>query len=222
MEIKINLKIMIENNHTNFKFPSKFFITGTDTGIGKTVISAILAVGLNADYYKPIQSGLEEISDTEWMRKKTGLKNNSFFDETYLLTKPLSPHASSKIDGITIEMSKFKLPITTNHLIVEGAGGLLVPLNDKDYIIDLIKHFKLPTLLVVRSGLGTINHTLLSLNSLRDKGIEILGVVMNGNKNQGNKEAIEQYGRVKVIAEIENLEIIDQNSLSGAFNKYFK
>lgn len=194
---------------------SKFFITGTDTGIGKTLVSAILMRGLRAAYWKPIQSGIEEITDTQWMLEKTTLPNHHFLPESYVLSRPLSPHASAKIDNVSIELDKILLPQTANqfdHLIVEGAGGLYVPLNEKEYMIDLIQKLNIPVILVVRSGLGTINHSLLSIKTLQQHHIPIAGIVMNGELNKSNKEAIEFYGKVKVIAELEMIEeeITDQ------------
>lgn len=204
-------------------FPGRIFITGTDTGIGKTLVSALLLSGLRGKYWKPVQSGLEDITDTEWVREKTGLDDSHFFPETYRLKKPLSPHASALADGVRIELNKFKVPETGygETLIIEGAGGLLVPLNERELMIDLIKRCNAPALIVARSGLGTINHTLLSLNQLRAEGIEILGVIMNGPWNGSNRDAIESFGNVEVIAEIENIEDINPESLKDGFRKYF-
>jgi dethiobiotin synthetase len=203
-------------------FSEKLFITGTDTGIGKTVVSAMLTKGLGATYWKPVQSGLKEETDTEAVKRLTGLPSSHFKEETYRLTEPLSPHASAAIDGIEIEMDAFEIPdFNTKHLIIEGAGGVLVPLNDKNLIIDLMAQLDIPALVVARSGLGTLNHTLLTIEALRSRDISILGVIMNGPKNESNKKAIEKYGNVKVLAELENIERLDSNSLSSTFNKFF-
>ncbi len=204
-------------------FPGRIFITGTDTGIGKTLVSAMLLTGLEAKYWKPVQSGLEDITDTDWVKEKTGLDDSRFFPETYRLKQPLSPHASAEADGVRIELNDFKIPETGDDetLIIEGAGGLLVPLNERELMIDLIKRFNAPALIVARSGLGTINHTLLTVNQLRIDGIEILGVVMNGPRSRSNRDAIEAFGKVKVIAEIENIEDISPESLKEGFRKHF-
>ena len=204
-------------------FPGRIFVTGTDTGIGKTMVSAILLAGLNGKYWKPVQSGLEDITDTEWVREKTGLDETHFFTETYRLRKPLSPHASAEADGLHIELNNFKIPHTGRgeHLIIEGAGGIMVPLNEKELMIDLIKKSNAPALVVTRSTLGTINHTLLSINQLRSYKIDIAGVVMNGPVNSSNRDAIEQFGNVKVIAEIEEIKDINPASLKNIFKKYF-
>lgn len=201
-------------------FPSAFFVTGSDTGIGKTVVSALLTLGLNGSYWKPIQSGLEEETDTQFVKRVTGLPETHFIEERYRLSEPLSPQASSAIDGVEIHMNDFRLPrYITGHLIVEGAGGLLVPINNEEMIIDLIRHLKLPVLLVVRSELGTLNHTFLSLEALRSRKIPVFGVVMNGPKNPGNREAIENYGDVEVIAELEQLEEVNSVRLQNTFIK---
>ena len=209
---------------TQHTWPRCLFVTGTDTDIGKTVISTILMVGLDAAYWKPIQSGLENITDIEWIREKTGLPKARFFPETYRLKLPLSPHASAEHDGICINLKSFNLPQIDdhNHLIVEGAGGIMVPLNDRHFMLDLMKHLGLPILLVAPSTLGTINHTLLSLEQLRRHGLEILGVVMNGPKNPGNRKAIEFYGKIKVLAEVEPLPEINSKSLKKAYAQYFE
>ena len=204
-------------------FSGRIFITGTDTGIGKTLVSAILLAGLKGKYWKPVQSGLEDITDTEWVKEKTGLNDTHFFAETYRLRQPLSPHASAEADGVSIELDNFKIPQTGDRetLIIEGAGGIMVPLNKKDLMIDLIKKCNVPALVVARSTLGTINHTLLSINQLRSYGINIAGIVLNGPGNSSNRDAIENFGNVKVIAEIEEIKEINPESLQSCFRKYF-
>lgn len=203
-------------------FPPAFFVTGTDTGIGKTVVSSLLTAGLDATYWKPIQSGLAEETDTDYVRRVTGLPGHRVAEERYRLTEPLSPHASAAIDGVTIRMDDFELPaFDTGHLVVEGAGGLLVPINDEDMIIDLVRHLGLPALLVARSELGTLNHTFLSLEALRDREIDILGVVMNGPRNESNRRAIEKYGDVPVLAELEPLPEVNPRRLKAAWARHF-
>ncbi|NJR38489.1 MAG: dethiobiotin synthase [Leptolyngbyaceae cyanobacterium CSU_1_4] len=203
-------------------FPPKFFITGTDTNIGKTVVSALLTLGLGYAYWKPVQSGLIPITDTEFIRSATGLDSSYFIPERYCLTQPLSPHAAAKIDGVEIILSDFQLPETDKPgLIVEGAGGLMVPLNDQDLMIDLIRSLNLPVCLVTRSTLGTINHTLMSIAILRHAKIPILGVIINGQKNQSNREAIAHYGKVPILAELEPLTTITPETLKTAFQQLF-
>jgi len=205
-------------------FPARFFVAGTDTGIGKTLVSAILMAGQRAAYWKPVQSGLEDLTDTDWVRQVTGFPDHLFVPETYRLHRPLSPHASAAFDGVSIALSAFHLPAqeTFPRLIVEGAGGVMVPLNETHCMADLMKYLDLPVLLVARSSLGTINHTLLSLEKLERSGLEVFGVVMNGPKNQLNKQAIEIYGGIPVVAEVEPLPVIDRKSLTEAYGQYFK
>lgn len=204
-------------------YPSRLFITGTDTGIGKTLVSAILMSGLNARYWKPVQSGLTDITDTEWVQTHTGLDASRFFRESYRLKEPLSPHTSAVLEGVHIDLERFIIPETNEGetLIIEGAGGIMVPLNEKEFMIDLMKRCNAPVILVARSGLGTINHTLLSINQLRYEDIEIFGIVMNGPENKDNRDAIEHFGSVKVIAEIEPMSTITPETLKEGFRKYF-
>lgn len=200
-------------------FPERFFITGTDTGVGKTVVSAILQAGLGYAYWKPVQSGLEEAGDTEVVRSLTGLPAAFFLPEAYRLQLPASPHISAAAEGLKIDMEKLVLPDYQGPLLVEGAGGLMVPLNDTSLMLDLIKRFELPVLLVSRSTLGTINHTLLSLEALRSRQIEVLGVIVNGEKNPANCKAIEHYGKTNVIAQIEPLADLSPQSIMRAFQE---
>ena len=174
------------------------FITGTDTGIGKTVTSAWLCKHWQADYWKPVQSGLEGGSDSQWTAKLSGC---TVHPETHRLTQPLSPHQAADIDGIKIQLNDFELP-KADRLVVEGAGGCMVPLNWRDTMLDLMKHLGSCALLVARSGLGTINHTCLSLQALKSAGVPVLGVVMVGETNPANREAIEHFGEVPVLAEL--------------------
>ena len=204
-------------------FPPGFFVTGTDTDVGKTVVCAILMQGLKAVYWKPVQSGCEHGTDAGWIGRVTGLPPERFADEVYTLSQALSPHAAAAVDGVRIVLSEILPPTPPEkyHLIVEGAGGLLVPLNEKEMMIDLITHLQLPVLLVARSGIGTLNHTLLSIAELRRRYLSILGVVMNGPGNRGNRDAIERYGEVPVVAEIEQLESVDPEGLSSCFRSAF-
>ena len=206
----------------SISLPKQFFVTGTDTDVGKTVISAMLTLGLNASYWKPIQSGTTPCTDTQWVKKMTQLPESHFFSESYCLSQPLSPHASAMLDNVRIDLDKIVMPTLANdssHLVVEGAGGILVPLNENDLVIDLIKKLNIPVLVVCRSGLGTINHTILTLQHLRMHAIPILGVVMNGPKNEGNRKAITHYGQVNVLAEIEPIQDMSALTLLQAFKK---
>ncbi len=203
--------------------PDRLFVAGTDTEVGKTVVSAILVAGTKAVYWKPVQSGTLDSTDTAWVRQKTRLPKGHFLPETYRLSQPLSPHAAAAIDGIHIDLEKVTLPdpSTCPRLIVEGAGGLMVPLNRNAFMLDLILHLKLPVLLVARSTLGTINHTLLSLMALRQRAIPVAGVVMNGARNRINRDAVETYGRVPVVAVLDRLASVDRDGLQKAYHQFF-
>lgn len=203
------------------EFPEKFFITGTDTDVGKTVVSAMLMSGLDATYWKPIQAGLDEETDTKFVQRVSEADASRIISERYRLKTPMSPHGAADIDGVEISLSDFELPeFNTRHLIVEGAGGLIVPINWKDTVLDLIEQLNIPVILVARSTLGTLNHTLLSLKALRDRNIEVMGVILNGPEHQSNKETIEQFGKVPVI-ELKPLISLHKESLLTAFNRSF-
>jgi len=207
----------------DFSLPDRFFITGTDTGVGKTLISSLLMLGLQSCYYKPVQSGTEEDTDTTLVQRLSGLDNSHFLPETYRTRTPCSPHLSARIDEINIDLGVIvdKVKSLKGHLIVEGAGGIFVPLNDKEFILDLMQTLNLPVLLVARSGLGTINHTLLSIKALRHAGLDLLGVVLNGAPNLENRKAIESFGNVRVLAEIPTFYDFSRNALWESFQAYF-
>jgi dethiobiotin synthase len=214
----------VKNNIKNrINFPRRLFVSGTDTGVGKTLISAILMAGLQGIYWKPIQSGLDDVTDTEWIQDKTGLSIDHFHPETYRFKLPLSPHASAAHDSVEINLEEFKMPEMgkSKNLIIEGAGGLMVPLNEQYFMIDLIKKFESPVLLVSSSSLGTINHTLLSLEKLRREGLNVMGVVINGPKDSVNCQAIERYGQIRILAEIDHMPIIDPKTLAQCFIGHF-
>ncbi len=203
-------------------FPKRFFITGTDTGVGKTVVAAILMAGLGADYWKPIQSGVVEGTDTEMVRRLTGLPAARFWPESYRLAEPLAPHAAAALAGVTIDLGRCRLPeAAAPRLLVEGAGGVLAPLNEHQYMLDLMQQLALPVLLVARSSLGTINHTLLSLRALRGAGLEVFGVVLNGPRNEGNRAAICQFGQLPVLGELLPQGDLTGKNLAAIFRKTF-
>jgi dethiobiotin synthase len=195
--------------------PRGLFLTGTDTDMGKTVVSAWLVRGLDLDYWKPVQSGLEGETDTDAVRRLSGLPAERFHASAYETRTPVSPHLSARLDGVQIRMEAFALPESSRPVLVEGAGGLLVPLNDDALMIDLIARLGLPVVLVARSGLGTINHTLLSIEALRARNLALLGVVMNGPLNEANREAIESYGTVSVLGQLPVIDDLSAGSLAA-------
>ena len=190
-----------------------FFVTGTGTGIGKTVISAWLALHLKADYWKPVQSGMSE-QDSATVRHLAGLDNHRIHPETYCLQAPLSPHEAARREDIHIRPAAFRLPHTTAPLIVEGAGGVLVPLDTDWLMVDLMVQLALPVILVASTTLGTINHTLLSLEALRARQLDIAGVILSGPPAAHNHEAIQAFGHVDILAHLPWLDTPDRQELT--------
>lgn len=193
----------------------KFFVTAIGTDSGKTVVSAILAEALKADYWKPVQAGLPKDSDT--VRSLLSNTDSKILPERYVLNTPASPHAAAKIDGVTIRLHDFELPDSEN-LVVEGAGGVLVPLNDEDHIIDLCKLFQIPIVLVSNLYLGSINHSLLTIEYLKAKEVEVKGIVFNGESNPESERIILKKSpwpllfQLPVLPEVSKATIIEQAS----------
>lgn len=199
-----------------------FFITGTDTGVGKTVVSALLCVGLDATYWKPVQTGTREGTDTETVMRLAQLPRDRTLPESYRFKPPVSPHLAAKWAGVQIELRKIKVPVAVRgSLIAEGAGGALVPLNRTQLMTDLMRHLNLPVLLVARTSLGTINHTLLSLAALRTACLDVRGVIVVGKRNRDNRDAIERYGKIPVVGTVPLLKQIDRAALRTIFRKHF-
>jgi dethiobiotin synthase len=190
-----------------------FFVTGTDTDVGKTVVSAWLVARLGACYWKPVQAGNHPETDSAIVRRLTGAPADRILPEAYLLPEPIAPHEAARRAGIAIDMERLVPPPCDRPLVVEGAGGLMVPLTDKAYVVDLATELHLPIILVARSTLGTINHTLLSLEAIRRRGLPLAGVVVNGPETPHNRAAIERYGQVEVIAEIPWLDQLTPSAL---------
>ena len=188
---------------------NKYFITGIGTGIGKTLVSAVLVEKLQADYWKPIQSGDLMQSDSKKISELILNKKTVIHQECFRLTQPLSPHLSAKLDGLSINVADFKIPETGNDLIIEGAGGLMVPLNTSELIIDLIEKLKVEVILVSENYLGSINHTLLSLAVLKQYNIPVKGIIFNGEKNNETQSYILDYSNVKYLGYIPKLEKIN-------------
>jgi dethiobiotin synthase len=194
--------------------PRGLFITGTDTSVGKTVVAAGLMHRYRPQfplrYWKPIQTGVEQDDDTGVVRTLGSCAPHELFDRGYRIQRPLSPHLAARLSDTRIRISEVESWLAgeadTARWLIEGAGGVLVPINDWEMMIDIMVHFSMPVLVVARSILGTINHTLLTLDAVRSRGVEVAGVVMVGDKNSENREAIERFGRVHVLGEMPRLE----------------
>lgn len=192
------------------------FVTGIGTGIGKTVTSAVLTEKLKADYWKPVQSGDLDSSDTLKVKSLVSNPVTIFHPETYGLTQPYSPHKSARIDGIEIDEEKFSIPKTDNRLIIEGAGGLMVPLNDHFLIIDLVKQLDAEVVLVSQNYLGSINHSLLSVLALKQYGIDIKGIIFNGNLEPDSESYILQYTGVRLLGHLPEIKVLDKQAIIEA------
>ncbi|MCJ7526712.1 MAG: dethiobiotin synthase [Methyloceanibacter sp.] len=190
-----------------------FFVTGTDTDVGKTVVSAWLVARLGACYWKPVQAGNHPETDSEIVRRLTEVSADRILPEAYVLPEPIAPHEAARRAGIAIDLAKLVPPACDRPLVVEGAGGLMVPLNESAFVIDLARELELPVVLVTRSTLGTINHTLLSLEAIGRRGLPLAGVVVNGPETPHNRAAIERYGQVEIIAEIPWLDQVTPSAL---------
>lgn len=194
-----------------------YWITGTDTDVGKSVVSAMLVTAMESSYWKPVQSGTLSGTDTDFVERVSGLTKDHFIPEVYKTTQPLSPHLSARIDDITIDMDAFHKPdvsvIKNDTLVMEGAGGVLVPLNSENFVIDLIKQISAPVIIVCRSALGTINHSLATIEVLRSRNIPIKGFIMNGPKNIENERAVRDCGQIEHLGNIPKLGKVDRKSL---------
>ncbi len=199
--------------------PLQLVVCGTDTDVGKTVVSALLVQGLGAHYWKPVQSGLEDGGDSGRVQRLLDLPAERLWPEAYRLTAPVSPHWAAERDGLSIDPSRLALPAWDGPLVVETAGGLLVPLRRNWLQIDQIAIWGLPVLLVARSGLGTLNHTLLSLEALQRRSIAVLGLVLNGDPHPDNPRTLAALGGVPVLAELPPLDPLDREGLQRQWQR---
>jgi dethiobiotin synthetase len=196
----------------------KYFITGISTEVGKTVAAAIVTEALKADYWKPIQAGELDNSDTHKIERFISNSKSVFHPNSYALQTPMSPHAAAEIDGITIDLKDIIEPKTNNHLVTEGAGGLLVPLNDTDTILDLIQpNYKV--IVVSRHYLGSINHTLLTVKLLQEKGFDV-SIIFSGNEHKTTEDIIKKMTDVTVIGRIDEEPYFDKNVIKEYAEKF--
>ena len=199
------------------------FVTGTDTHVGKTVLCALLVAALDGVYWKPVQTGAVEGTDRESVRIWADAPEDRLLAERYRFDPPVSPHLAARKAGVRIDLDAFEYPAAPAGLpwIVEGAGGAMVPLNERDLMRDLMRRLGLPVVVAARTALGTINHTLLTLSALREAHLHIRGVVLIGEENAENRRAVEHYGDVRVIGTIPILEQIHRAALLDVFDKHF-
>jgi dethiobiotin synthetase len=196
---------------------TRIIVTGTDTGIGKTVFSAALAGALDGFYWKPIQAGLDEETDSQTVLRLSGLAAGRVLPEAYRLRTPASPHLAAEIDGVTIEHQNLEIPERERPLVVEGAGGLLVPLTRTITYVDLMARWRVPVVLCARTALGTINHSLLSIEALRARGAAILGIAFIGEENVESERIITEMGKVRRLGRLPHVAPLTRDTLREAF-----
>lgn len=196
-------------------------VTGTDTDVGKTVFAAALAGALDGHYWKPVQAGLDDGSDRASVAALSGLTAAHILPEAYRLTTPCSPHRAAEIDGVTIDPDRLIPPQVEGPLVIEGAGGVLVPIKRELLYADLFARWRLPVVLVARTALGTINHSLLSIEALRSRGIAIVGVAFVGDAVPDSEATIVAMGGVKRLGRLPYLNPLDRGTLADAFAANF-
>lgn len=197
-------------------------VTGTDTGVGKTVFAAALAGALGADYWKPVQAGLDEETDRETVARLGGLSPDRILPEAYRLRTPCSPHRAAEIDGMSIDPARLAIPAGPGRLVVEGAGGALVPLVRDLVFADVFARWGRPVILVARTALGTINHSLLSIEALRARGVAVAGVAFVGDANENSEATIAAIGGVRRLGRLPRLDPLDREGLARAFAASFR
>ncbi|MGK2911486.1 MAG: dethiobiotin synthase [Sphingobium sp.] len=188
-------------------------VTGTDTGIGKTVFAAGLAVALGAAYWKPVQAGTDPVSDTD----TAAYLGARVLPEAYSLATPASPHLAARIDGVTIDPARLALPQVDGLLVAEGAGGVLVPLSETLLYADVFATWGAPVILCARTGLGTINHSLLSIEALRARGVPLLGITFIGDVHEENERIVPLLGKVPSLGRLPMLDVLSPETLAAAF-----
>lgn len=199
-----------------------YVITGTDTGVGKTIVAAGLTGEFRATYWKPIQAGVGEPTDSEIVEELAGHRMSGIVREAYRLRTPCSPHEAASLEGLSIHPARLSLPLGVPPLIVEGAGGVLVPINEHQLMIDLFVMWALPVILVARTALGTINHSLLSIRALRGAGLEIAGMIFVGDARPPSEVAVSQFGAVRHLGRLPWLHDLNRHSLAVAVREHLR
>jgi dethiobiotin synthetase len=198
------------------------FVTGTDTNVGKTVLSALLVSALDAIYWKPIQTGAAEGTDRQTVIQLAAIPDAQTLQESYCFDPPVSPHLAAEASGVRIDLASIQPPTgLARGLVVEGAGGILVPINDSDMMLDLAGRLGFPVMIAARSALGTINHTLLAVRALRCAKVPIKGAVMVGPRNRDNERSVERFGGIPLVGWIPWLDKIDRQALLQVFRDNF-
>ncbi|QNJ97277.1 dethiobiotin synthase [Constantimarinum furrinae] len=187
-----------------------YFITGISTEVGKTIVSAMVTEALMADYWKPVQAGELENPDSGKVKDLISNSKSEFHKSAFELTSPMSPHAAAQVDGVSISLKSIHRPSTTNHLVIEGAGGLLVPINDKETMVDLIQPDD-KVILVSRHYLGSINHTLLSIELLKQRNLEVFGIIFSGSEHKSTESVIAKMTGVPILGRIDEEPYFDKN-----------
>ncbi|SMC54638.1 dethiobiotin synthase [Novosphingobium sp. B1] len=200
---------------------SAFVVTGTDTGIGKTIFSAALTGALQAHYWKPVQAGLDDGADREHVARLAGVPADHVLPEAYRLNTPCSPHRAAEIDGVVIDLARLALP-AARPLVVEGAGGALVPVTRGTTYADVFAWWNLPVIVVARTALGTINHSLLTFEALRSRGVAIHGAAFVGDANEDSEATICAMGGVRRLGRLPMFDRLDTQSLVTAFAQGFR
>ncbi len=200
---------------------ARVVIVGTDTGVGKTVFSAALAGALGAFYWKPVQAGLKEETDSQSVLRLSGLPPEHILPEAYRLETPASPHLAARLDGLAIDTSRLDPPEAAGTLVIETAGGVMTPLTIETPTVDLLARWRLPTIVVARTTLGTINHSLLTLEALRRRDIPLRGVAFIGEANEDTQNTVARMGRVAMLGRLPNLSPLNAETLRRAFGEAF-
>ena len=201
---------------------ARIVVTGTDTGIGKTIFSAGLTRMLDAYYWKPIQAGLDGETDSSVVRHLSGLPANRILPESWRLKTPASPHLAAERDGVQINTASLSPPCTERPLIIEGAGGLMVPLTRRELLVDLLNRWKIPVVLCARTALGTLNHTFLSLEALQRRGIPVIGVALIGDTHPDNERTLGEMGGIPILGLLPRLDPLTPDTLAAAFANSFR
>ncbi|MBW9113368.1 ATP-dependent dethiobiotin synthetase BioD [Rhizobium cauense] len=200
---------------------SRFVVTGTDTGIGKTVFAAALTAALGSNYWKPVQAGLDEETDAETVARLGKVPTSRIIPEAYRLRTPASPHYAAALDGVVVDKEALALPNGPGSLVIEGAGGVLVPLTSETLFADVFARWQVPVILCARTSLGTINHTLMSVEALRMRSVPILGVAFIGGENTETERIIAHMSGVQALGRLDRIDPLAHDTLMAAFHRGF-